>query len=254
MISQYNCFLFNEKNNIFIIIIFLPFENDESIIKLNSHEKFKSKEFLSEYLSEYEIAKYSNDTKIIYSNLPLTITDKIETFQYSILSVLNRLDDTIIDELYIFGMSNCDTRKETIFENLTNTEYIANDQLQTFLSNIEFSKSKEKLKKTKNDFYNFQEFSKLSFLKEFKREKIPLTIQNAKLKYVNPFKLLEDLDDKANKVNSFSIHNRPIHEIINVQDDKSVSLYACFFEDFIKQTTNKDLMSLYFPNINVTNR
>ena len=76
---------------------------------------------------------------------------------------------------------------------------------------------------------------------------------NAKLKYNNPFKL-EDLDDKANKVNSFSIHNRPIHEIINVQDDKSVSLYACFFEDFIKQTTNKDLMSLYFPNINVTNR
>ena len=105
MIDQYNCFVIDNKSNINTVIFFFPFTDSETIITYNSHDKYKNLDFYKQYLSNYEIDKIMNNEKtlnIIYSNFPITITDKIETLQYGILNAMNNVNDYLLDELYLF--------------------------------------------------------------------------------------------------------------------------------------------------------
>lgn len=264
MITQYNCFLFNEKSNIKTIVIFFPFLNDNTIIEYNSHSKYSQDDFIKKFFTTNELNNIQNNEvrpDVIYSNFPLMITDKIETLQYAILKALNVLNDVLLEELYLYAMSPLQKNVEEIFGDLTGTEYITKSELMRFLSNVEYLDSKSVLKSTNDEVYDYDKFKNLQLFKNIKREKLPLTINNDKFIYTNPFKLLEELNDKKDKSTmiqnmnfnkSVYITNRTIQECIYTEKDDTISLYGCFIDSILKIPNNsniENIVSQYYPTI-----
>ena len=258
MIDQYNCFVIDNKSNINTVIFFFPFTESDTIITYNSHDKYKNLDFYKQYLSNYEIDKIMNNEKepnIIYSNFPITITDKIETIQYGILNAMNNVNDYLLDELYLFMMNPIEDNAKDVFKKLTNEEYITRGDLMKYLSNVEYLENKSKLKINENDIINFEKFNQMKIVKHIKREKIPLTIYNDKLDYVNPFKRLENADnDSLNNNESLNINNRTLSEFFLNDKNNSISLYCCYFEslfDEISKINNSyfKLLSIYYPTM-----
>jgi len=187
MISQYNCFLLNGMSDITDIIIVLPFIDDDTIIMYNSHDKYKKQDFIKKYFTNYEmnnIVKNRVFPNIIYSNFPITVTDKVETLQYAILKALNINNELLLEELYLYAMSSITESPEFIFSKMTDNEYLNKSSLMKFLSNIELNKNKSKLKSIKQEIYNFNDFKNLNIFKDVKREKVPLTILNNNVQYI----------------------------------------------------------------------
>ena len=260
MIDQYSCFILNGKDNISQVVIFLPFVDDDTIIMYNSHDKYKTKEFTKNYFSNYERNAITNNSKfpeIIYSNFPLTITDKIETFQYAILKALNMTNEILLEELYLYAMSSITDSTDVIFSKLTDNEYVTKSNLMNFLSNVEFNKTKSKLKSTKHEVYNFSEFEKLNLMKDAKREKVPLTILNKNITYINPYKALEILNEDEThtdlKSESVYVTHRSIQEFVHLDNTSTITIYCCFLESIIQESNlhklTKDLIKQYFPSM-----
>lgn len=271
MISQYNCFLLNGKSDITDIIIFFPFIDDDTIIMYNSHDKYKKQDFIKKYFTNYEmnnIIKNEVSPNIVYSNFPITVTDKVETLQYAILKALNINNELLLEELYLYAMSFMNETPELIFSKMTDNEYLNKSSLMKFLSNIELNKNKSKLKSTKHELYNFNDFKNLNIFKDIKREKVPLTIMNDDIQYINPYKAIEVINEKVNntdnndlfqsKNNSTYVTHRSIQEFLQLDSNSPVSIYGCFMEFLLtkpRKENNINILNHYFPSmINITSK
>ena len=264
MIDQYNCFILNSKSNIEKVIIFLPFSDDDTIITYNSHDKYKQQDFLKKFFTTYELGNIFNnsESEIIYSNFPLTITDKIETLQYAILKAMNITKEVLLEEMYLYAMLPLNEDPDTLFIKLTDDEYITKHSLMKFLSNVELNKNKSKMKSTKHELYNYNDFKSLNIFKDIKREKTPLTIINNNLQYVNPYKALEIVDDNSeNKIDdvinllklksdSSYIANRSINEFVHNNQSSKLSIYCCFVESLLLEINNQ----IKQKNIDIQNK
>ena len=273
MIDQYNCFLLSGKSDITDIIIFLPFINDDTIIMYNSHEKYKKQDFIKKYFTNYEmnnIVKNIIAPNIIYSNFPLTVTDRVETLQYAIIKALNITNDVLLEELYLYAMSSINETPEIIFSKLTDDEYINKSTLMNYLSNIELNKSKSTLKSTKHEIYNYNDFKNLNLFEDVMREKVPITIVNDNILYVNPHKAIEMINDKSDNIDDINnlfqfksesayVAHRSIQEFLDLNNTSSVSIYGCFMEFFVSKQVKVDiiekLLNQYFPSMgNITSK
>ena len=265
MIEQYNCFILNAKSSIKTLVLFFPFLDDNTIIEYNSHNKYKSFDFIKKYLNTYERNNVSSNEiypEIIYSNFPLMVTDKIETFQYAVLKALNVINDVLLEELYLYAMTPIKNDQPLLFSKLTDDEYITKSVLMKFLSNVEYPKTKSLLKSSNSEIYNYDSFAKLDLLKDIKREKIPITIINKDITYVNPFKALEQIASKedmnnfnkeaeTNNNKSLYVANRNIQDFIHTEDNNTLSFYGCFLETILKDAIPRvnSLIIQYYPSI-----
>ena len=256
LIEVYKYFVLSTKGTIDTILIILPYVSQDTIIEYNSNSQFKSEKAISKYFEKYELSilsdAFTQETPphIVFSHAQLQPYDRVEVFQHVFLRALNMTRDYTVDDIYMYGMSNHDYKNEgELFTSLTDNEYVSKHALMAFLSNVQFSKDKNIMKKTKHEQYNYNTFTQMKLLKQVAREKRALSSISKMSKYthyMNPYKAIEQLLDKddddelvkqmtAFQEPSSATGKRSLQDLMTIDTTSSiVSFYVCMSDVVVK--------------------